>query len=333
MDDIQFSTANVRIRTYESRLLSQNTFDRMLNVSEPEEIYPILQETPYGDFIEDDDEVRDFEKVLIAEKKRTFDLVYNVTPVKSIVDLTTLQYDYQNLKVLVKQEYTQEDFSDFLVPMGTVPLSVLKNLVNLRKSQQVDPIMNQCIQAVFQYIEDYEEIQAVDIIFDNHYWDHMVKISKSMNNPNIERLNQRNIDVFNISTTLRSYFMGQRKGFISAVLQKGGTLNTQQMVDEINNSLENFMSYMEQTDYSHLVQDSYDEITQRKTLTGLDLNKDNYLMQRFREEKMVPFGPQAIMGYLFAKEVEIKNLRMILVGKINKVPEEILQSRVRESYV
>lgn len=68
MDDIQFSTANVRIRTYESRLLSQNTFDRMLNVSEPEEIYPILQETPYGDFIEDDDEVRDFEKVLIAEK-------------------------------------------------------------------------------------------------------------------------------------------------------------------------------------------------------------------------------------------------------------------------
>lgn len=333
MDDIQFSTANVRIRTYESRLLTQNTFDRMLSVSEPEEVYAILQETSYGDFIEEDDEVRDFESVLVAEKKRTFDLVYNVTPVKSIVDLTALQYDYQNLKILVKQAYMQEDFSDFLVPMGTVSLSVLKSLVNVRKSDQVDPIMNQCIQAVYQYMEDYEEIQAVDIIFDNYYWDQMVKISQSVNNSNIERLVQRNIDVFNISTTLRSYLMGQRKGFINAVLQKGGTLNTKQMVDEINTSLESFMEYMQQTPYQHLVEDSYDEITQKKTLTALDLNKDNFLMQRFKEEKMVPFGPQAIMGYLFAKEVEIKNLRMILVGKVNRVPEEILQSRVRESYV
>ncbi|GAA3014922.1 V-type ATP synthase subunit C [Tetragenococcus solitarius] len=333
MNDIQFSTANVRIRTYESRLLTQNTFDRMLAASEPEEVYAILQETPYGDFIEDDDEVRNFESVLIAEKKRTFDLVYNVTPVKSIVDLMALQYDYQNLKILVKQAYTQEDFSDFLVPMGTLPLSVLKNLVNVRKSDQVDPIMNQCIQAVYQYMEDYEEIQAVDIIFDNYYWDQMVKISQSVNNSNIERLVKRNIDVFNISTTLRSYLMGQKKGFVSAVLQKDGTLDTKQMVDKISNSLESFMEYMAQTPYQHLVEDSYDEITQKKTLTTLDLNKDNFLMQRLKEEKMVPFGPQAIMGYLFAKETEIKNLRMILVGKINKVPEEILQSRVRESYV
>ncbi|MDN6639210.1 MAG: V-type ATP synthase subunit C [Tetragenococcus sp.] len=333
MDDIQFSTANVRIRTYESRLLTQNTFDRMLATSEPEEAYSILQETTYGDFIEDNNDVRDFEKALIAEKKRTFDMIYNITPVKSIVDLIALQYDYQNLKVLVKQDYTQEDFSEYLVPMGSVSLPVLKNLVNLRQSDQVDPIMNQCIQAVFQYIEDYEEIQAVDIIFDNYYWDHMVELSHSENSTIIERLVQRNIDVFNISTILRSYLMGQKKGFITAVLQKGGTLDPQKMADEISSSLENFMNYMEQTSYEPLLADSYDEITQEKKLTGLDLNKDNFLMRRLKEEKMVPFGPQAILGYLFAKEVEIKNLRMILVGKINRIPEETLQGRVRESYV
>ncbi|MCO8286535.1 V-type ATP synthase subunit C [Tetragenococcus halophilus] len=333
MDDIQFSTANVRIRTYESRLLTQNTLDRMLAASEAEDAYSILQETTYGDFIEDDNEVRDFEEVLIAEKKRTFDLVYSITPVKSIVDLIALQYDYQNLKVLVKQEYTQEDFSEFLVPMGTTPLSTLKNLVNLRQSKQIDPIMNQCIQAVFQYMEDYEEIQAVDIIFDNYYWDHMIKLSRSENDTNIERLIQRNIDVFNITTILRSYLMGQKQGFINAVLQKGGTLSPKEMVDEINVSLENFMSYMEETNYMDLLVDSYDQIMEEKKLTQLDLNRDNFLMRRLKEEKMVPFGPQAILGYLFAKEVEVRNLRMILVGKINKIPEETLRSRVRESYV
>ena len=47
----------------------------------------------------------------------------------------------------------------------------------------------------------------------------------------------------------------------------------------------------------------------------------------------MPFGPSAMLGYLYAKESEIKNLRLIFIGKINKIPVEILRSRVRETYV
>src|SRR5699024_2299368 len=172
MDDIQFGNANVQIRTYENKLLPQATYDRLLALSEPEEVYEILQETVYGDFITENDDARDFEQILIAEKKRTFDKIYNITPVRSIVDLSILKYDYQNLKLLVKAAYTKEDFTDFLQPIGTLDLTVLRNLIRLRKSDQVDPLMEQCIQEVFQYMEDYREVQAIDIIFDNYYWSH-----------------------------------------------------------------------------------------------------------------------------------------------------------------
>ena len=55
-------------------------------------------------------------------------------------------------------------------------------------------------------------------------------------------------------------------------------------------------------------------------------------MGKLKEQKIVPFGPAAMIGYLYAKEIESKNLRIILIGKINKVPEEILRSRVRDTY-
>ena len=56
-------------------------------------------------------------------------------------------------------------------------------------------------------------------------------------------------------------------------------------------------------------------------------------MKKMREKKIIPFGPAAIMGYIHAKEIEIKNLRILFIGKINQVPETLLRERVRESYV
>ena len=71
----------------------------------------------------------------------------------------------------------------------------------------------------------------------------------------------------------------------------------------------------------------------RRPLIRLIWRKDNFLMAKLKEQKIVPFGPAAMIGYLYAKEIESKNLRIIyLIGKINKVPEEILRSRVRDTY-
>ena len=36
------------------------------------------------------------------------------------------------------------------------------------------------------------------------------------------------------------------------------------------------------------------------------------MMERLKELKIVPFGPTAIIGYIYAKETEIKNLRIFL---------------------
>ena len=53
MKDIQFSSANVRIRTYENQLLDHPFLERLLSVDHARNLFPILQETPYGDFIEE----------------------------------------------------------------------------------------------------------------------------------------------------------------------------------------------------------------------------------------------------------------------------------------
>lgn len=331
MKDIQFNTINTRIRTYEEKLLHKNTYERMFTVQQAEEILSILQETPYGDFIEENTSVHDFEQLLLAEQKRVYDNLYEFSPNRQVIDLFSLKYDYQNLKVFVKEVLIDKDLSSLLVPYGSVPLSTLKELVKVRHSEHVHEQMNACMQEIFQYIEGYHEHHALDIIFDNHYWQHLSAIANG--NEDFQLLVRRNIDVFNISTALRSHLMGRHKGFITAVLAEGGTLPVDKLVETISSSLDDFVTYLQETPYKLLIDSSYEEIITKKTLNDFDLWKDNFLMARLKEQKIIPFGPWAMMGYIYAKEIEIKNLRILLIGKINKIPEEILRSRVRETYV
>jgi len=45
------------------------------------------------------------------------------------------------------------------------------------------------------------------------------------------------------------------------------------------------------------------------------------------------YGAEAIFSLLFAKELEIKNLRLILVGKVNGLSADFIKERLREVYV
>ncbi len=332
MKDIQYNATNVRVRTYESQLLDQAFFERLLNVEQASELYNILQETPYGDFIEESTTKHDFEKILLAEQERTFAFAYEITPLKAVVDIFTLRYDYQNLKVLVKNNYLQEDLTAFVVPLGSLAVATLKELVQTRKHALVPPIMVDCLAEVYAYIEDYQEIQGIDIIFDNYYWQHFLQVAQETNQSEFIELSQRLVDVYNLSVILRSHLMGRKKGFMSAVLVDGGILPKEKLLEKIQISLDALLDYLMQTDFRSLINQSKEELQTSQTMNQFDLLKDNFLMRYFKERKVIPFGPIPLMGYLNAKESEIKNLRMIFVGKINKIPTEILRSRVRETY-
>ena len=333
MKDIQFSAVNTRIRTYEIQLFPDSFLERLLTAKDADDVYTMLRDSSYGNHIYEDTAVHDFEDVLLAEQKDMYDLLYEISPDRRVIDYFTLRHDYQNLKVLIKEKYINQDLSHLLVPLGSVPIRILKELVNIGRSEHVDEQMNICMKEVSDYIEDYNESVGIDIIFDNHYWVHMLTLAKKAGYPEFDQLIQRNIDIFNISTTLRAYLIKRVQGFLRAVLADGGTLSVDNILESIHSSLDDFVDYLRDTPFKNLIDQAYEEIQEHKTLNDFDLIKDNFLMKRYRENKIVPFGPTAIMGYIYAKETEIKNIRIILIGKINKIPEDILRKRMRDSYV
>jgi V/A-type H+-transporting ATPase subunit C len=46
----------------------------------------------------------------------------------------------------------------------------------------------------------------------------------------------------------------------------------------------------------------------------------------------VAFGPEPILAYLLAKELEGRLVRLIMVGKINNLPKETIKERLCDVY-
>ena len=60
---------------------------------------------------------------------------------------------------------------------------------------------------------------------------------------------------------------------------------------------------------------------------------DNKRIEFVKKSRFVSFGIEPAIAYIVAKESEIKNLRMILNGKIANTPKEVILERLRETYV
>ncbi len=64
----------------------------------------------------------------------------------------------------------------------------------------------------------------------------------------------------------------------------------------------------------------------------LDKIMDELISEIVSEGIYQAFGPMPLLGYIYAKETEITNLRLLLVGKDNQIDETILRERMRTIY-
>lgn len=52
-----------------------------------------------------------------------------------------------------------------------------------------------------------------------------------------------------------------------------------------------------------------------------------------KEAKIVTKGLEPVLTYMYVKENEIKQIRTIMVGKLNNITKEVIRERLRDGYV
>ena len=101
----------------------------------------------------------------------------------------------------------------------------------------------------------------------------------------------------------------------------------------LHDAPENISNKLAFTNYGEMIKLGIEDFTKSGSVNELERLVDNYIMNMMKEAKYIPFGVEPLLAYIYAKETEIKIVRIIMVGKLNNISGEVIRERLRDIYV
>ena len=322
-----------RIRALETRLLDKDKLERMVEAVSGEEALKVLSETDYASSVAELTSIFDFEKILQDEIKKVFDLMQKTSPRPYLTDLMSLKYDIHNLKVLLKAKFLEEANEHILFPVGTMQLDTLRTMVEEENFRDLPAALRETVEQILEEFIVSRDPQIIDLLLDQALYFMLITTARERRAAVLEGLFIREVDLLNIKTFLRVKRIGRNKEFFKRAFLPQGSLSLDLFMNLLEEPLELLVNRLAMSDYDIVVSEGVREWQEKGTITCLEKLADDFIMEYLQQGKRTPFGLEPLIGYIYAKEIEIKNIRMILVGKINGLPIEAIRERLRNVYI
>jgi len=327
-----YAYATGRIRARELKLLDKSKFDRMLEAPNAKEAYKVLAEAEYGMGTDSTKSVFAFETLLADEMKKTYTLLSEIAPDIEVVEAFKKRYDFFNVKVLLKAELSNQEVPPILIDTGVYDTSEIVRIIRERDYEELSPIMHEAVLEVYDVFSRTRDPQAIDLILDKALYQEFYKDLKSINNSFVNELADIIVDTTNIKMFIRARTLKKPLSFINKILLDGGKVDKNLYFNNSDKSVNDFINELEKTEFGAEMLKGL-RFKENASIQTLEKAFDDYLMTYMHRAKLVTIGIEPFIAFLFAKEAEIKNVRIILTGKINQLSSHLIRERLRLVYV
>lgn len=326
---MEYYELNPLIRGRELELISKETFEQMLQADSFDSLGELLKSTIYQSYIYEGFE-EDFEANLSKEQSKLFKWLKEHSPEPEIVWIYTMRYTFHNLKILTKAEMTDQNFDYLYVDDGFYTLQVLKDAIHTQVSAELPENIMDCIREVHEYCAESSILQGIDVIYDRYFLTEQRRLGEKLGYPELLEEIIAFIDLTNITTTARGILEKRSLGFMTAVISSSGSIPKDTFLSFVRGDMSEYNQFLLSTVYNDLLKQVIheDEID----LVKLEQLKDDYLSSFYQAAQTQAFGPLPLLAFLNAKEVESKNLRLLIIGKRNDFSISQLKERMRQVY-
>ncbi len=333
MDRMEFIQGVTRTRVLETRLLSRPKIDRMIDADDIEEVIKLLGETEYSKSIAGINNVNDYERILSNELHRVYELMRDISVEPVVIDLLALKYDYHNLKVLIKEEEYNNDLSNLYISIGTIDTQKLKIAYKNGDFSEIGEEFKSAIVETLTDLKENSDPQRIDINLDRFYFSHLYSMAKDTGIELFVEYVRDMIDFINIKSAIRMKKQGKDFKFFEDVILENGNISKEDILSSYSLSTDGIIQQFKNSKISSALIKGLDSYKETNRLSAFEKYMDDYLMDLNKKSKSINFGPEPIFSYIIAKEAEIKNLRIIMVSKINNLSPEVIRGRVSDLYV
>ena len=297
----------------ETKMLSAERMERMIDAPTNEEAAKILEECGYGDL-----------SGLSAKDA-------GAAPEAQLVQLFRLKYDYHNAKALIKAQAMGTDCGAIMSQRGTVPPQKLHAAFYEEDYRDIPPVLAQAMVDAAAILARTANPQAADFALDRAYFAQMLALCDGLSDGGFAKgYVQLQIDGANLRAAVRTRRMAKDADFLRNALVSGGTIGTDRVLAAFE-SAEALTALYANTWLSNAASAGAAAMS-GGALTAFELLCDNALMDYIRAAKLRSFGAAHVSAYLAAMENETTAARMILTGRLAGLQPAVIRERLRETY-
>lgn len=322
--DTDYLSVSSRVRAMETRLLTADRLERMIDARDDAEAIKVLTECGYPEPAGATGP--QLEQALSASRTAVLDELAGAVPRPGLVDLFRLKYDYHNAKVLIKARAKGRAAEELMVRGGRyAPEQLIAGL------KECTPVFRDSVEQAASCLESTGDPQQADMLLDRAYFEEMSRLAEQCGGPFMQGYVRLLADVANLRACVRCARMDKDRDFVSGVFVAGGSVSPQTLTASWGQPVGVPFRSGPLARAAELAEGL--SKPDGGPLTELERLCDDALMDYQRTARRVPFGEEVVAGYLFAKEAEVTAARTVMAGRMAGLESDEIRRRLRRTYV
>lgn len=326
--ELDFLSISARIRVLENRLLTAERMERMIDAKDPADAAKVLAECGYPDMAEVTPSA--LEDMLADAQGALFEDLGKAVNDPPLLDVFRCKYDYHNAKTLVKAEALHMDQERLLLRGGRYAPAALAEDFRREDLRNYAPVFREAISHAREVLGSSGDPQQADFILDRAYFEELAALAKESGSKFLAGYVETAIDGANLRSAVRSARLDKGPAFLNQVLVAGGTVPAERIAN------------IRGADLGRLFRDTplsaaadagaAVAVPGGGPLTDFERLCDDGVMDYLARARMIPFGEQPVVAYLYAREAEATAIRIILGGRMAGLDGATIRQRLRRAY-
>jgi V/A-type H+-transporting ATPase subunit C len=279
-----------------------------------------------------------YDSALEAELCATFDEFAAFVPDRELIDIFRIPYDFHNVKVLLKGSFKEKPGGkkryDLLTRLGSVPIGDLASRMEAEEYGFLPWRLPELLPYCVSMWEQNADIVAIERVLDRRMFAEIISLARSLEFPGVISWARARIDSENIRNLLRMKRFGFDASVAAPFLHEGGTAAVSTLVSMMSDPLDAWGRNLAYTNVGPAISEAAGsgDLDFSEQMPALERALDDMCSASVAGARYSTTAPENVTAYLWGKEMEIKNIRTVLVSKAARTNRDGVKGMMRSGY-
>jgi len=328
-NDTDFAYGVGLIRALETRMISKSTFENYSDMA-LENILKAVSDYGYSD---------DLEESIENDKKNNYKLLDNLVGrkerYKNLIDIFSLKEDIFNLKNFLKNSISphQISYSPKFSFLGNLSEKDISNMIEKNRFTVLDEVNGDTVGKYLLRAKQEKSPAIIEHLLDSLYFALVIKKVEESGVDFLIFYFREYIDFLNLENIIRFKVLDKDFSYYSNFFFNGGIYTLSDISQIYNKKVEDILSSFKSRDFYMIFKEGWDNWEKNKNWNIFEKGREGYFINIMKLTKVLSFGVEPLFGYLFGKEIEYKNLHIVVNSKRAKIDSKKIKERIKDTYV